>query len=127
MKAQSLNGKTFRTFSNSDNGEVGSETLFLYHEDGGIIWAEYSGGLIRKGFLIGKRITEDTLDLCYQHISLDGGIRTGICASTITMETSGKIRILEKWRWTCGDGSEGESVILETDQLEATRATTPGS
>ena len=34
MKEAGLNGKTFRTFSNSGNGEVGSDTLFQYHVDG---------------------------------------------------------------------------------------------
>lgn len=115
MTVPHLEGKTFRTVTNSDNGEVGSETRFHYHEAEGAVWAEYSGGMIRKGFLIGMRVSADTLDLRYQHISLDGGIKTGICASTVTVGAGGKIRILEKWRWTCGDGSEGESEIVESD------------
>jgi hypothetical protein len=115
MSFPDLDGKIFRTATNSDNGEVGAETLFHYHEADGTVWAEYSGGLIKKGFLIGKRLSADTLDLRYQHIGEDGGIKTGMCASTITVGPDGKTRIREKWRWTCGDGSEGESEIVETD------------
>jgi len=38
---------------------------------------------------------------------------TGICTSTPEILPDGKIRLHEKWRWTSGDLSEGESVIEE--------------
>lgn len=108
-----LNGKRFMSVSNTENGEVGSDTLFRYFEDSGVVWAEYSGGAIVRGNMIGKRVSEDKLDLRYQHLSRDGKIKTGICHSTLIKTGSGQVRILEKWKWTCDDFSEGESELAE--------------
>jgi len=49
-----LNKKIFKALSNSDNGEVGNDTIFYYLQNKDIISAEYSGGEIIKGNLIGK-------------------------------------------------------------------------
>ena len=108
-----LNGKTFRASSNSENGEVSSATIFKYFEQDGLVWAEYYGGQILKGNLIGKRNDDGSLDLRYQHVNRSGEIKTGLCRSEIEKDSNGKIRIKEKWKWTCDDYSEGESEIVE--------------
>ena len=33
--------------------EVDNQTLFAYHQSGNILWAEYYGGEIKKGTMIG--------------------------------------------------------------------------
>ena len=33
---------------NSENGEVNEQTTFAYHQNGKLLWAEYSGGDILK-------------------------------------------------------------------------------
>jgi len=38
---------------------------------------------------------------------------TGICRSTPQTLADGRIRLHEKWQWTCGDLSLGESVVEE--------------
>ncbi len=43
-----LDGKIFQSIENTENGEVSSETLFHYHQDGEIVSADYSGGNIIK-------------------------------------------------------------------------------
>ena len=108
-----LNGKTFRARSNSANGEVGPQTLFRYCEADGMVWAEYSGGSIQKGQIIGRRLPDHSLDLRYQHASADGTLKTGICKSTVHVGSDGKLVLKEAWQWTCGDGSQGESEIEE--------------
>jgi hypothetical protein len=108
-----LNGKAFRATSNSENGEVSSATVFKYFEEDGLVWAEYFGGDILKGNLIGKRDDDGSLDLRYQHVNQRGEIKTGICRSQVDEDSNGKIRIKEKWKWTCDDYSEGESEIVE--------------
>ncbi len=39
-----LEGRIFRSVSNSDNGDVGAQTLFRYRQAADIVTAEYSGG-----------------------------------------------------------------------------------
>ena len=109
----SYDGRTFRTVSNSETGEVGDGTLFHYHQKENLVWAEYSGGQIRLGTLIAKVLDDGSLDMRYQHINANGDLMTGTCRSTPEPLPDGRIRLHEKWQWTSGDGSSGESVIEE--------------
>lgn len=107
-----LNNRKFRTQSNSDNGDVSSDTIFHYHQDENIIWAEYGGGQIIKGNLIGK-LVESHLEFSYHHINTDYEVMTGICKSYPEKTGNGKIRLKEYWQWSCKDKSSGESTLIE--------------
>ena len=109
----SYNDRTFRSIANSDTGEVGIATVFHYHQAGDLVWAEYAGGDIVRGTLIAKVLLNDALVMRYQHVNRKGGLMTGICTSTPEILPDGRIRLHEKWQWTCGDHSSGESVIEE--------------
>ena len=108
-----LNGKRFKSVSNSDNGEVSSETLFDYRQNGSVVWATYQGGEILFGTLSG-RIEGNKLTFTYQHQNLQGAFKTGRCNS-VAERKEGKLYLKEKWQWTCDDFSEGESLLAETD------------
>lgn len=108
-----LNNRTFRSTSNSSNGEVSSATTFNYHQDKNIVWAEYGGGSIVKGFLIATVQADQTLDARYEHVNVDGELMTGRCKSTPEVLEDGRVRLREKWKWTSGDESEGKSVVEE--------------
>lgn len=45
--------KIFRPISNTVNGETSELTVFHYKQTGNILTAEYAGGQIQKGHLIG--------------------------------------------------------------------------
>ena len=105
--------KTFRSVTNTSNGEVGDDTLFHYHQQADIVWAEYAGGSIRKGFLIATIQPDNSLDMRYQHVNIQGELMTGSCQSTPELLTDGRIRLHEQWQWTSGNHSTGESIIEE--------------
>lgn len=107
--------RTFRSVSNSESGEVSAETLFRYRQEGNLVWAEYSGGQIVRGQLIAVRDEEGVLDMRYQHVNEKGDLMTGVCASTPELLADGRLRLHEKWQWTSGDRSAGESVIEEVN------------
>lgn len=107
------NNKTFRPASNSPNGEVDSTTRFHYHQEGRIVWAEYAGGEIEKGSLIATVAADGSLDARYQHVNKGGKLMTGECRSVPEVLEDGRVKLRERWRWTCGEGSEGESVVEE--------------
>lgn len=110
-------GKTFRPASNSPNGEVGDDTRFHYHQDGNIVWAEYSGGSVAKGSLVAVVGEDGTLDMRYHHVNKDGALMTGRCQSRPVRLPDGKLQLHETWQWTSGDLSSGTSVLEEvTDQ-----------
>lgn len=107
------NNRRFRSVSNSANGEVSGETLFHYHQEGNVAWAEYRGGAIILGNLIARVYEDGSLEFSYQHLNTDGQLMTGKCVSTPEILTDGRIRLHEKWQWTSGDHSSGESIIEE--------------
>lgn len=104
--------RTFASFRNSEAGEVGADTLFHYHQCENIVWAEYSGGEIVRGQLIAI-CTDGVLDMRYHHVNKQGSLMTGVCTSTPETLPDGRIRLHEKWQWTSGDRSSGQSVIEE--------------
>ncbi len=107
-----LNERKFKSLHNSSNGEVGDDTIFHYRQEGKLIWAEYQGGQIQKGFLVGK-IEGDQLAFTYQHVNADFEAMTGKCQSTVSLTVEGKYQLNERWQWTSGDLSEGASILVE--------------
>lgn len=90
--------KTFRSISNSENGETSAETVFHYKQDGNILTSEYSGGKIK---------------MRYSQINENNEFMTGTCISTPQILPNGKVRLHENWQWTSGDFSKGNSIIGE--------------
>lgn len=106
-------GRFFVPKTNTENGEVDGRTLFEYHQKGTILWADYAGGDVRKGHLIGSVAKNGELDFYYHHVNIHNQIRVGKCHSIPRMLENGKVKLAEKWQWLNGDESEGESVIVE--------------
>jgi len=107
------NGKKFRSIASTSNGEVDSETIFEYHQNGKIIWGTYQGGQIDFGTLMGTVAETGKLQFNYQHYNREGTYMTGKCISTPQILPDQRIRLTEKWQWTCKDHSSGTSVIEE--------------
>lgn len=106
-------GKQFRPISNSTNGEVSEDMIFSYFQDGDILTCQYSGSIISSGQLIGIVNQSGEINMRYQQVNRNGQLMTGICVSTPELMDNGKIRLHEKWQWTSGDLSKGESILEE--------------
>ena len=111
-----FDGRVFRAVQNSSNGEVSGETVFHYHQQEDIVWAAYGGGDIRLGSLLAKMDDDGSLEARYQHINEHGEFRTGECKTRVEALPDGRYRLHEKWQWTSGDRSSGESVVEEVRQ-----------
>lgn len=112
MADLSLDGRWFRPVEDENgDGEVDSSTTFEYHEDGDLVWARYSGGMIRLGFLVGVR-QGNTLSARYAQVTTDGGTATGHTESRVEALADGRLRLREDWAWDSRQGS-GESVVEE--------------
>uniref|UniRef100_UPI00405667AE GNAT family N-acetyltransferase n=1 Tax=Acetatifactor sp. TaxID=1872090 RepID=UPI00405667AE len=106
-------GKYFVPKSNTENGEVDGQTCFAYHQKGNMLWADYSGGEILKGHLIGTVAENGELVFYYQHMNEQRQVRVGLCHSTPRILEDGKIELSEEWQWLNGDKSKGSSIICE--------------
>lgn len=106
-------GRIFIPKLNSTNGEVDEKTTFNYHQEQDILWAQYTGGDIERGHIIGTVSEHGVLDFYYQHLNKQGEVRIGKCQSTPCILENGKIELHEQWQWLNGDQSTGSSVIIE--------------
>lgn len=106
-------GRFFVPRENTENGEVDGNTVFAYHQRDNMVWADYSGGEIVRGHLVGTVTENGELDFYYQHINEQKQVRVGVCHSVPRMLEDGKLQLAEKWQWLNGDKSEGVSVIVE--------------
>lgn len=110
----SLEGKLFRPVVDVTGGEVETGTLFSYHEQDGEIWAEYSGGRVKRGYLVGTR-DGDRLEFRYAQLNTEGETSTGRCVATVDELADGRLRLTENWAWESKDGA-GTSVVEEAGQ-----------
>lgn len=113
MAEINYNGRIFRSAVNSSGGEVDARTTFRYHQQGEMVWAEYAGGNIRFGQMIGLILPDGKLEFRYQHINETGELMTGLCISTPEVLPDGRLSLRESWQWTCGDRASGESIVEE--------------
>ncbi|MET9968466.1 hypothetical protein ABZZ80_21685 [Streptomyces sp. NPDC006356] len=107
--ARSLDGLVLAPVADQAPGQVGTHTRFTYHEKDGEIWAEYTGGDVVRGHLVGTR-DGDRLDFRYVQLKRDGTTSSGHCVSTVTELPDGRVRLDETWQWESQDGS-GTSVV----------------
>ncbi|CAH0161760.1 hypothetical protein SRABI27_00801 [Pedobacter sp. Bi27] len=107
------NNKLFKPTSNTENGETSNETIFRYKQTGNILTAEYTGGKIIFGHLIGLVDENSNIEMRYHQVNNQGELMTGICYSKPERLANGKIRLHETWQWTSGDKSKGQSIIEE--------------
>ena len=113
MSAPNYDGRRFRSVANTANGEVGTQTVFEYRQEGETVWATYRGGGVTLGTLVATVDGSGRLDMRYGHVNDAGELMTGVCTSTPETLPDGRLRLHETWRWTSGDGSSGTSVLEE--------------
>jgi len=113
MGGVNYNNKKFRAISTTENGDTTKHTIFCYSQDGTVLTAEYSGGKVVKGHLIGLVDRKGHIDMRYHQVNEKGRLMTGKCVSKPEILKTGKIRLYENWEWTSGDKSKGQSIIEE--------------
>jgi len=113
MNTIQYHNRRFRAVETDPNGEVSSNTVFHYRQQGSVVWGTYEGGGIQLGTLTATVNDAGDLDMRYAHVNADGALMTGECQSRPEVLPDGRLRLHERWQWTSGDGSSGESVIEE--------------
>ena len=113
ISGTNYNDRFFAPVANTENGEVDSSTLFHYRQEGDIVWATYGGGDVLFGTLVATVDQSGCLDMRYSHVNRNNQLMTGECRSVPEVLPDGRLRLHEKWQWTSGDGSHGESIVEE--------------
>lgn len=106
-------GRLFRVVESSGSSQTTSETIFRYQQKGDMLTGQYSGGGIQFGQIIGLVDARGHISMRYQHLTDDNILMTGKCRSRPEELDNGKLRLHERWQWTCGDRSKGTSILEE--------------
>ncbi len=106
-----LDGLTMYVSSTAAIGVVGAGTLLHFVQKGDRVLARYSGGSIKRGYLVGE-VTGDTLRFRYTQSEASGGIHGGSSVCNLITLSDGRARIVEHFAWRTREGS-GENVFDE--------------
>lgn len=107
----SLDGRTLAGVANDEAGEVDADTLFNFEQEGERIYANYSGGAIVDGHLVGT-FDGKQWDIRYVQINEAGETATGHSVGNVELLSDGRIRVEDEWEWESKPG-KGESVHEE--------------
>src|SRR5690242_14110109 len=111
---RSLDGLVLAPVADQAPGQVGTRTRFAYREQDGVIWADYAGGDVVRGHLVGTR-QGDRLDFRYVQLKQDATTSSGHCASTVVELPDGRVRLEEIWEWESQTGS-GTSIVEQVTE-----------
>lgn len=101
------------SLANTANGDVNSATRFYYQQKGKVITAKYEGGIVKVGSIVGQMLSHNEFEICYQHLTVNGELRTGQCKTKIELLENDVIKLIEDWQWLNGDLSTGHSELIE--------------
>ncbi|WP_223826528.1 hypothetical protein [Flagellimonas sp. S3867] len=97
----------------AENGVVNRETVFHFTQEDDIVQANYAGGKIAKGFLVGK-LMGNILNFSYCQLQIDGRLDNGSSKGKLSVTNEGKIRLIENFEWQSrSEDSKGMNVFEE--------------
>lgn len=112
MSKFNFNNKTFSLIENTENGKVNSETLFDYKQEGDLVTADYSGGNIIYGKIIGH-LKDNSINMLYQCLTATNELKAGKAIAKISLTENKKIKLKLNWQWLDGPNETGTSEYLE--------------
>ncbi|MBS0636784.1 MAG: hypothetical protein JSS12_04690, partial [Verrucomicrobia bacterium] len=95
----SLDGIRMHVVQTADCGVVNHETVFSFSQKDGLVTAQYQGGKIAQGFLVGKFLAEDQLEFSYCQMQIDGTVDNGVSTCEVEFSLDGKITLIEHFEW----------------------------
>ncbi|MBN8568674.1 MAG: hypothetical protein J0M18_03500 [Ignavibacteria bacterium] len=108
----SLQNIKMNVVESASNGVVDKDTIFVFHQTDKCITANYSGGKIEKGFLVGT-IDNDNLNFSYCQLQTDGVLDYGLSACKLSVGKDEKLIMREFFEWKSRPGEFGTNIFQE--------------
>ena len=109
-----LDNKAFVLLENSELGTVDQATIFNYKQNGNIVTADYHGGQIHHGKIVGK-LESNKMTMLYHCLTKDGELKAGQALAKITKGSDNKLRLDLDWKWIGDHSGSGSSCYLEVN------------
>jgi hypothetical protein len=106
----SYDGRRFRHGQADPDGQA---TACTYRQDGDVVWAEFAGGEVRRGSLVGTCSPDGTLDFAYGMVNNDGTVVSGFSHAVPETLPDGRIRLHETWERYGEHGQRGTGFLDE--------------
>lgn len=106
-------GRIFSSSAAETAGSDGQGPVGHYHQDEDVVWAEFSGGQVVRGMLVGSCDRDGVLRLVYCQLMASGEAIAGHCTSIPTVLGDGRIQLDEHWQRSGPGGPAGVSVIVQ--------------
>ncbi len=98
-KALRLDDKIFVPVENTDNGTVSGQTRFHFWQKGKVFFADYVGGDVSEGHIIGKLTGDFSGEMLYHCLTKDGRLKAGQASAVFSEMEDGRLAIDIEWEW----------------------------
>jgi hypothetical protein len=109
----SLDKVKMNVVKTAQTGVVNHETIFHFSQDGDRVFAEYQGGKIQRGFLVGKLTADNRLAFTYCQMQKDGKLDNGVSDCELAKNEDGKLVLIERFEWKSRPGEFGTNIFQE--------------
>lgn len=116
MSVFDLDRRVFVPVHNTVGGAVSDATRFTFKQSRHEISANYEGGDVTAGHILGKFTKEDTAKLVYHCRSVAGELKSGEALAHFSVNEAGIMYIDMQWRWLNGDKLSGTSHYEEVSR-----------
>jgi len=117
----SLDNRVFVPVHNSENGVASGRTRFHFWQEGMVFYADYFGGDVREGHIIGQFTEDMEGDLLYHCLTTDKHLKAGKARAVFSIMEDGRLAFDLDWEWIEGDHSWGQSryeEVVEKDLIK---------
>jgi hypothetical protein len=101
----------------------GDGTVARYRQDGDLVWADFTGGTVRRGAVIGRCGPDGTLRLAYAMVLATGEVISGHTVNIPQWCADGQLVLREEWERFGKHAETGVSYLEEVRPPDATGAT----
>ncbi|MCB1187085.1 hypothetical protein KDL29_07965 [bacterium] len=103
-----LNGVRMSPVKTDPKGVVNQDTVFTFSMEDGIVTADYRGGSVLRGYLIG-RCSGSSMEFSYCQMNDTGNVAGGRSHAELALMPDGRLRMVE--HFTFDDGRKGVNII----------------
>ncbi len=119
----SLDNRVFVPVQNSKSGVVSDKTRFHFWQNGMVFYADYFGGDVREGHIIGQFTDEraggtSRGDMLYHCLTTDKVMKAGKARAVFSIMADNRIAFDLDWEWITGDHSKGQSRYEELTEKD---------
>lgn len=109
----SLDNVKMNVVKTAETGVVNHETIFHFSQDEDRVFAQYQGGKIQMGYLVGTLTIDNRLVFTYCQMQEDGKLDNGISHCELSKNEDGKLVLIERFEWKSRPGEFGTNIFQE--------------